>query len=91
LKYPSNEKSTYWVEIINSLVEEELQKDANEKSLEDLLENLDSATETEQHESNTISLWAVEDPCEPQDLSPRSVFSAESMPDFAETSDEALD
>jgi hypothetical protein len=45
LKYPSNEKSICWAEIINNLVEEELQKDANEKSLEDLLENLDLATE----------------------------------------------
>jgi hypothetical protein len=48
------------------LVEEEPQKNANERPLEDLLENLDLATETGQHEPNTISLRAIEDIFRPQ-------------------------
>jgi hypothetical protein len=48
MKYPSNGKSIFSVEIIDILVQEKLQRDANERSLENIFDNLDLATESEQ-------------------------------------------
>jgi hypothetical protein len=50
MKYPSNEKSIFRIEIIDVLVNEEMQNDANERPLENIFENLDLTPEIEQIE-----------------------------------------
>jgi hypothetical protein len=47
MKYPSNDNSIFRVEIIDVLINEELQNDANEMSLENIFENLNLTIEIE--------------------------------------------
>jgi hypothetical protein len=62
MKYSSIKKLLFRIKIIDVLVNEELQKDANERSLKNIFDNLYLATEIEQIRPNSQSLRAVSIP-----------------------------
>jgi hypothetical protein len=60
MKYPSNEKSIFRIDVVDTLVQKELQKAANERPLEKLLGDRDLTAQEEQNELIPISSRATE-------------------------------